>query len=113
MDFIRVTLIEKWDKKSKISQLRQIPEHLLPVSAIKSIHPKHTREGVYIIDIIEHFKPTDEQFEIAVTGIFIFLIDNGGDSKLLVFGAVETKYLLKYFVVDLNCGFCNKRKCCK
>ena len=65
MDFIRVTLIEKWDKKSKISQLRQIPEHLLPVSAIKSIHPKHTREGVYIIDIIEHFKPTDEQFEIG------------------------------------------------
>jgi hypothetical protein len=65
MDFIRVTLIEKWDKRSKPSQLRKIPDHLLPVSAIKSISPSLTKDRIYVIDIINHFKPTGEDFEIG------------------------------------------------
>ena len=28
MDFIRVTLVEEWDKKGSPSKLRKMPEHL-------------------------------------------------------------------------------------
>ena len=64
MDFIRVTLVEQY-KEGKISGLRNIPEHLLPLSGISSISPNILKGGDnYIIHIIEHYKPKEE-FQIG------------------------------------------------
>lgn len=60
MDFIRVTLVEEWDRKSSPSKVRKIPEHLLPVSAILSVEPSLSNPGSYIIHIIEYYKPKEE-----------------------------------------------------
>ena len=60
MDFIRVTLVEEWDKKGSPSKVRRIPEHLLPISGILSIAPSVINPDTYIISIIEHYKPKEE-----------------------------------------------------
>jgi len=64
MDFIRVTLVEQYEK-GKISELRKIPEYLLPILGISSISPNILKGGdYYIIHIIEHYKPKEE-FQIG------------------------------------------------
>ncbi|MBS1753594.1 MAG: hypothetical protein JST34_06050 [Bacteroidetes bacterium] len=60
MDFIRVTLVEEWNKKGSPSKLRTMPEHLLPVSGILSVAPSIKNPGTHIIHIIEHYKPKEE-----------------------------------------------------
>ena len=59
MDFIRVTLVEKY-KEGKISDLKRMPEHLLPLDGILSVSPDFKKSGNYIINIIEHYKPKEE-----------------------------------------------------
>ena len=59
MDFIRVTLIEEY-KEGKISKLRRIPEHLLPVAGIKSIAQKLADHDLFTIEIIDSYKPIGE-----------------------------------------------------
>ena len=60
MDFIRVTLVEEWDKKGSPSKLRTMPEYLLPISGILSVAPILKNTGTHIIYIIEHYKPKEE-----------------------------------------------------
>ena len=59
MEFIRVTLVEEWNKKGSPSNLRKIPEHLLPISGILSISPDLLNPENHIIHIVEHYKPNE------------------------------------------------------
>lgn len=60
MEFIRVTLVEEWNKKGSPSKVKRIKDHLLPVAGILSIAPNFKNPESSIIYIVEHFKPKED-----------------------------------------------------
>jgi len=64
MDFIRVTLIEKLDNQ-KIADLKRLPEHLLPLSGIKSISKKIGTNNTYYIEIKDSYIPKGLDFIVG------------------------------------------------
>lgn len=66
MDFIRVTLVEKYEGKGSISNRKERPDYYLPVAAIKSISPDITGNAdSYIIDILDNYVRTGENFTVG------------------------------------------------
>ena len=65
MDFIRVTLIEKLENGKKVSELQRIRDHFLPIQAIKYMQPHLTKEGVYVIEIIDSYKSDTKDFKLG------------------------------------------------
>lgn len=62
MDFIRVTIFEEVRPGVSEMNRERLSDYILPVSGIKSISPKITEPGRYIIALKQDYIPDDLEF---------------------------------------------------